>query len=317
MASGQTTRRQPAPAECAVAGDRLQGILRAGRHESAAGWQQRGQGDLVATDCCSQYTAGKQKNPLHVSPGEQHCIAPGEQLGAEGIEACAVGFAPSPNHDITGRLVRLDLSAPDFPEPAAQTIAGHRGCLELRNDQSHPWLARLVVHPDHVQVLEAAAAPMSEAAANVGRAGEPTSSRQARRCRQEPPCFEGNETVSRFRPFFRLRDSTARPQRVAIRARNPCLLMRRLFRGRYDGFIPRILQSEPGKLVGRARMGQVERGGRGGEDREEKSEQGAARTAKTREDFLIAIASPPSPCSPPLPPFFACQAPIDIFIPGP
>jgi hypothetical protein len=54
---------------------------------------------------------------------------------------------------------------------------------------------------------------------------------------QEPPCFDGSETVSRFRPFFRLRDSTARPQRVAIRARNPCLLMRRLFRGRYDGFM--------------------------------------------------------------------------------
>ena len=79
---------------------------------------------------------------------------------------------------------------------------------------------------------------MGEAAANVGRAPEPMSSRQTRRSRQEPPCFEGSDTVSRFRPFFLRRDSTARPHRVAIRARNPCLLMRRLFRGRYDGFIP-------------------------------------------------------------------------------
>jgi hypothetical protein len=258
MASGQTTRCQPASAECAVAGDRLKGVLRAGGHESAAGRQERREGDLITADCCGQHTAGEEKNPLHVSPGEQHGIAPGKQLGAQGIEACAVGFAPGPDHDITGRLVLLDLPPPDFPEPAAQTIAGHRGCLELRNDQSHPWLARLVVHPDHVQVLEAAAAPMGEAAANVGRAGEPMSSRQARGCRQEPPCFEGNETVSRFRPFFRLRDSTARPQRVAIRARNPCLLMRRLFRGRYDGFIPRILQSEPGKLAGGDDRGQAE-----------------------------------------------------------
>jgi len=39
--------------------------------------------------------------------------------------------------------------------------------------------------------------------------------------RQEPPCLLPTETVSRFRPFFRRRDSTARPQRVAIRARNP------------------------------------------------------------------------------------------------
>jgi hypothetical protein len=48
--------------------------------------------------------------------------------------------------------------------------------------------------------------------------------------------------VSRFRPFFRRRERTARPQRVAMRARNPCLLIRRLLRGRYDGFILEILQ---------------------------------------------------------------------------
>ena len=89
---------------------------------------------------------------------------------------------------------------------------------------------------------EAAAPALREAAANVGGARESMISRKARRRRQEPPCFDGSETVSRFRPFFRLRDSTARPQRLAIRARNPCLLMRRLFRGRYDGFIRAFLQ---------------------------------------------------------------------------
>jgi hypothetical protein len=36
---------------------------------------------------------------------------------------------------------------------------------------------------------------------------------------------------------------------VAMRARNPCLLIRRLLRGRYDGFMRAFLQSEPGKLV--------------------------------------------------------------------
>jgi hypothetical protein len=67
---------------------------------------------------------------------------------------------------------------------------------------------------------------------NVGGAREPVGSWQARRRRQEPPCFDGSDTVSCLRPFFRLRDSTARPHRVAIRARNPCLLIRRLLRGR-------------------------------------------------------------------------------------
>ena len=81
-------------------------------------------------------------------------------------------------------------------------------------------------------MLEAAAASVGKAPANVGRAREPVGPREARRGRQEPPCFDGSETVSRLRPFFRRRERTARPQRVAIRARNPCLLIRRLLRGR-------------------------------------------------------------------------------------
>lgn len=104
-------------------------------------------------------------------------------------------------------------------------------------------------------MLEAASPALREAAAEVGRAPEPVGSREARRRRQEPPCFDGSDTVSRFRPFFRLRDSTARPHREAMRARNPCLLIRRLLRGLYDGFMNAPLQSEPGKLV--KRMGEI------------------------------------------------------------
>jgi hypothetical protein len=133
--------------------------------------------------------------------------------------------------------MRLKLEAPDLAQLPAQTIAGHRGRLKFRNDQSHPRVARRVVRPDHVQILETAAPALREAAAKVGRAREPVGPRQARRCRQEPPCFEGSEMASCFRPFFRRRDRTARPQREAIRARNPCLLIRRLLRGRYDGFM--------------------------------------------------------------------------------
>src|SRR3954452_16746002 len=99
---------------------------------------------------------------------------------------------------------------------------------------------------------------MGQAAADIGRARKPMGPRQARRWRQDPPCFEGSDTVSCFRPFFRRRDRTARPQRVAMRARNPCLVIRRLFRGRYDGFIGGILQSEPRKLAGEEGRGQAE-----------------------------------------------------------
>src|SRR5438046_5037557 len=41
--------------------------------------------------------------------------------------------------------------------------------------------------------------------------------------------------VRRLRPFFRRRDRTARPHTSFMRARNPCLLMRRRLRGRYVG----------------------------------------------------------------------------------
>jgi hypothetical protein len=63
-------------------------------------------------------------------------------------------------------------------------------------------------------------------------------------------------TVRRFRPFLRRRDSTARPQRVAIRARKPCLLRRRLLRGRYDGFICYWPPNEPENLVTQGAMRQ-------------------------------------------------------------
>jgi hypothetical protein len=106
-------------------------------------------------------------------------------------------------------------------------------------------------------VLGAAAPAMHQAAANVGRAREPAGPRQARRSRQEPPCLDGSDTVSRLRPFLRRRERTARPQRVAIRARNPCRLIRRLFRGRYDGFITSPPPSEPRKLAGKALEGQA------------------------------------------------------------
>jgi hypothetical protein len=177
-------------------------------------------------------------------------LTPPAELGAKSIKVCGVGLAPDTDDQIARRLHLLYVLPPDLLELAPQAIPGHGGGLELGNDQSHPWLARLIVHPDDVQVLEAATAAMGQAAANVGRAREPMSPRQTRRRRQEPPCFEGNDTVRRFRPFFRRRERTARPQRVAMRARNPCVLTRRLFRGLYEGFIPGILQSEPRKLAG-------------------------------------------------------------------
>jgi len=48
-------------------------------------------------------------------------------------------------------------------------------------------------------------------------------------------CLDGILTTRRLRPFFRRRERVARPQTVFMRARKPCLFMRRRFRGRYVG----------------------------------------------------------------------------------
>jgi hypothetical protein len=190
----------------------------------------------------------------------QHRVAPPEQLRSEGIESGSIRRRPGPDDQVALGLVRLNVLPPDLPQPAADTIAGHRGRLKPGDDQSHPWVARRVVDPEYVEVLQAPPPSLGHAPADVRRPRQPARPGEPCRCRQEPPCFEGSEMASRFRPFFRRRDSTARPQRVAIRARNPCLLIRRLFRGRYDGFMRGLLPSEPGKLAGEAAEGQGKAG---------------------------------------------------------
>jgi len=195
-------------------------------------------------------------NPSRSPIAHHHGVAPPEQFVVQHRERRLVRLPPSPDDQIRRRLPPLNLAAPNLPQPAPQTIAGHRGRPELRYDQSQSRMARRVVRPNHVQMFEAAAPPFGEALANVVGTREAANSRKpsrlgACRCRQEPPCFEGRRTVNCLRPFFRRRDSTARPHRVAMRARNPCLLIRRLLRGRYDGFIGIHLQNEPGNVVSR------------------------------------------------------------------
>ena len=135
---------------------------------------------------------------------------------------------------------------------------------------------------------------------NVRRAREPMGAWQARRGHQEPPCFDGNDTVKRLRPFFRRRESTARPQRVAIRARNPCLLIRRLFRGRYDGFIRGLLPSEPGKLAGGEAEGEAKRTEEAGEGMAGEKSSRLVFQFRCFRTFRFFRHFPP------------CQAPIDF-----
>jgi hypothetical protein len=233
MAASQPAYREPAALERTMSRHRLEGVLGAGGMEPAARWQDRRDEPLVTADENGEtLTWNTRKRDHPRSPWPQHREPPGDELIAERIEAGPVGLAAGANDQVPRGLMGLKVDAPDFAEAPTETITGHRGRLKFRNDQSHPRVARRVVCPDHVQVLVTATPSFVQAAANVGRAGEPVGSRHARRSRQEPPCFDGSETVRSFRPFLRRRESVARPQRVAIRARKPCLLIRRLLRGR-------------------------------------------------------------------------------------
>ena len=79
------------------------------------------------------------------------------------------------------------------------------------------------------------ALPLCHDGAEIGDARD--AERPAQSLRGQPPwCFDPMRTVSCFRPFLRRRESTSRPHRVAMRVRNPCLLMRLRLRGRYEGF---------------------------------------------------------------------------------
>lgn len=75
-------------------------------------------------------------------------------------------------------------------------------------------LASLPVGPVRVQ-------PRASDAARAGTLGT-----------QAPAYFDGSLTVSCLRPFLRRRLSTSRPHFVSMRARKPCLRIRRVLRGR-------------------------------------------------------------------------------------
>jgi hypothetical protein len=156
------------------------------------------------------------------------------ELGRQLLEPGPIGSRSSPNDDIHRTATTLDRPAPDLLDPAPQTIAGHRRRLEPRDDQSQSGVTRFMHYPRHVEMSGPLPTPSGEDPADVISANQPVVPREPLR-RQLPPCFVGVRTVSCLRPFFRRRARTSRPQRVAIRARNPCRLIRFRFRGRYVG----------------------------------------------------------------------------------
>jgi len=163
---------------------------------------------------------------------------PSEQIGPKLGHAGPVAFLAGPEEHVSHRDGMLQLLAPQLLESPPQTIAGHCGLAEPRDDESQTRRWPVASGPQDVEVLPAGSPACPQDAPDFIPTGQPVRARMALAVGQTRACLEPTDTVSRLRPFLRRRDSTARPQRSAIRFRKPCLAMRRLFRGRYVGCIP-------------------------------------------------------------------------------
>lgn len=158
------------------------------------------------------------------------------EVGCQLVEFGVIGVGAGPDDDIHRSATRKETAPCDFAESPSQTVALNHGGTESGDHESEPGMPPIIGAPIE---LETRAAPASTCPPHGSEIHHPIESPAAGEPfpPQPPPCFEGSRTVRCLRPFFRRRLRIARPHRVRIRARNPCLLVRRLLRGRYVGFM--------------------------------------------------------------------------------
>src|SRR3712207_4905128 len=117
-----------------------------------------------------------------------------------------------------GRLQRLDPLAPHLAQLALDPVPRHGASGRSRYRDAETRLARLTVTVEHVQNEE----PSRHGAAATVHGVEVARTRES-----VPALHRACYAERRFRPLARRRLRIAWPARVAIRARNPCLRLRR------------------------------------------------------------------------------------------
>ena len=157
--------------------------------------------------------------------------APLFQIARQVRVARRVGCGARANEDINRGKRWHHLLPGVLPDPAAQAVARNSRPPKTGRDHTKSWMTMFVGTPDDLEPGRPPSTAAGYHRLELDRARETPMPRETLG-RQAPPCFEGIWTVNCRRPFLRRRLSTARPQRVFMRARNPCLRMRRLFRGR-------------------------------------------------------------------------------------
>jgi hypothetical protein len=156
--------------------------------------------------------------------------------------ACVRGRGIRAHHKKATARKRLKVPAHELAEPPLDAVSGHRGADRPADDKSYPGrFAGLDSVRPHEQMTHHA----RPARTDSGPHGQ-----RELRATAHPELGRQDQALSRSRPLCLRAARTARPARVRMRSRKPCVLARR----RLFGWNVRLLTGAPGKgLCSRAR----------------------------------------------------------------
>ena len=163
---------------------------------------------------------------------------------------------PSDDENVAGRSEADMMAAEEFPYQTADAIA-RRCATDLAaggDPEARRWLLSLA--GNHDEVRNGLPPSLALERQELVSLAQPVLRRKALRAaparRSQFGCLGGIETVRRLRPLARRRFRTCFPPGVAIRARKPCVRLRRLLLGWYVRFMF-FLQDCPPAFAGRPR----------------------------------------------------------------
>ena len=134
--------------------------------------------------------------------------------------------------------LREDEPSSYLPDPPLQPVPLNDAPPVLRDDDTQPGKRNGGRREEDVyQPRPLALPPLKDCADLIGVADADPSRETFTRSGRRSVYLLPTTTARRARPFFRRRERVARPPRVFILARNPCLLTRLRLRGLYVGFI--------------------------------------------------------------------------------
>ena len=144
--------------------------------------------------------------------------------------------ARSRDHQHVARRREIDsVAAKEFAHQAADAVARRRPTDLAAGGDAQPRRRAFFVTRDHDEVADGLAPALALQRQKLVALAEPEAWRKALRSgsggRGQLGCLGGIETVNRLRPLARRRLRTSCPPGVLIRARKPCVRLRRLLLG--------------------------------------------------------------------------------------